>query len=340
MQDFEADYVKLSTPDDFRKSMPPGVLTGDFPGWEGWFKKKKAGWFHCQKVMVAVWSEASRLGVQFLDGEPRGRVSSLVYEYGDVIGVKTADGRVHLADRTIIAAGAYSNELLDFKKQLRPVAFTICHLQMHQTEIKRYRKLPVMINVGKGFFCEPDADQRQLKVCEEHPGYLNLVSDTSRPGEKKSVPFPRHQIPVEAEARVRAFLRDCMPHLADRELAFARMCWDADTPDRLPLIDVHPDHPSLVLAVGGSGRGAMFFPSIGGYIVDRMLGTLREDVKDSIGWRPETAVDRDWFATQNRFGGNDKMKDLKDFSDDDWTTVAEETSPVGFQAINVDKPDK
>jgi len=82
--------------------------------------------------------------------------------------------------------------------------------------------------------------------------------------ERTSTPFALHQIPLEAEARVRGFLREVMPHLASRPFSFARICWCADTPNRAFLISKHHDHPSLVLGVGGSGHGYCHIPAIGG----------------------------------------------------------------------------
>lgn len=270
--------------------------------------------------MVSAYTEAHRLGVQFITG-PSGKVTELVYENGDVVGAKTEDGIVHRAEHTILAAGAGSDRLLDFEKQLRPTAWTLCHIQMTSEEAQKYRNLPVLFNIAKGFFMEPDEDKHELKICDEHPGYCNFVSDPLHPGETRSVPFAKHQIPVEAETRAREFLRDTMPHLAERPFAFARICWDADTPDRAFLIDRHPKYPSLLVAVGGSGNGAMQMPSIGGFICDALEGHLQSELKHVVRWRPETAVDRDWHSTQNRFGGPDEVMDFQNVHEDQWTKI-------------------
>ncbi|KAI9037279.1 NAD(P)/FAD-dependent oxidoreductase [Aspergillus affinis] len=314
-------FTELTTADDFRNTMPPGVLTGPFPTWKGWFSKSGAGWIHAQKAMVAAYTEAQRLGVRFITGSPAGAVESLSYENGDVIGAQTRDGAFHRADQTILAAGATSDRLLDFKNQLRPTAWTLCHIRMTAEEAALYHNLPVLFNVAKGFFMEPDVDHHDLKICDEHPGYCNFIPDPLHNNEIRSVPFAKTQIPKEAEARARAFLRDTMPHLADRELAFARICWDADTPDRAFLIDRHPEHPSLVVAVGGSGNGAMQMPAIGGFIVDALEGKLVREVRDVVRWRPDTAVGRDWRDTQGRFGGLGKVMDFQEIGEDEWTDV-------------------
>lgn len=319
----KAELQKLETAEDFRRIMPPGVLTGEFPGWKGWLHKTGAGWIHARKAMVSAFTEAKRLGATFLTGSPAGNVISLVYEKGNVIGARTADGVIHRAEHVILTAGAGSDRLLDFKKQLRPTAWTLCHIRMTPEESTRYRNLPVLFNIAKGFFMEPDEDKHELKICDEHPGYCNFMPDPQRSGEVRSIPFARHQIPLEAEVRARDFLRDTMPHLASRPLAFARICWDADTPDRAFLIDRHPDHPSLLVAVGGSGNGAMQMPTIGRFIADALEGKLQEELKHVVGWRPETAINRDWRDTQDRFGGPFKVMDFQKVEDNEWTRIKE-----------------
>ncbi|KAJ5918188.1 hypothetical protein N7454_010563 [Penicillium verhagenii] len=322
----DAEFISLETAEDFRKTMPPGVLTGDFTGWKGWFSKSGAGWIHAQKAMISAYTEAQRLGVKFMTGTPEGKVVTLLYENGDVVGAQTEDGIRHRADHTILAAGAGSDRLLDFKKQLRPTAWTLSHIKMTAEEAKLYRNLPVLFNIAKGFFMEPDEDKHELKICDEHPGYCNFVFDAAHDGETRSIPFAKHQIPLEAEARARDFLKDTMPHLADRPFSFARICWDADTHDRAFLIDRHPEYHSLLVAVGGSGNGAMQMPSIGGFISDALEGNLQKELKHVVRWRPETAVDRDWHSTQNRFGGPDRVMDFQELKENEWTRIQESES--------------
>src|SRR5699024_10661310 len=117
------------------------------------------------------------------------------------------------------------------------------------------------------FFMEPDEDRHELKICDEHPGCCNWVTlpDSKLP---ESVPFAKHQVPIESEQRIKQFLSEIMPHLADRPLVHARICWCADTHDRGFLITYHPSHPSLVIAAGDSGHGFAHIPSIGGFISD------------------------------------------------------------------------
>lgn len=314
----EKEYVKLRTSEDFRSTMPSGVLTGTFNGWEGAWKKKNAGWCHARNALVGAAQNAQDLGVTFVSGES-GHVKGLIIESGNVVGCRTLDGQEHWAARTILAAGAGCQAIFDMQDQLRPTAWTLCHLKVTVDEAKLYRNLPVLFNVEKGFFMEPDEDNLELKICDEHPGYCNWITDKN--GHKRSVPFARQNIPLEAETRARDFLRDCMPHLAKRDLVFARICWCADTPDRRFLIGPHPTYQSLILACGGSGHGLAHIPSVGSIVADSLERKLDPILKDAFRWRPETALNRDWTDTQDRFGGPNKVMDFQTIDRQSWTDL-------------------
>lgn len=317
----ERGFVELNTAEDFRSTMPEGVLTGDFPNWRGWYNPTGSGWVHARKALVAATEEAQRLGARFTCGSPHGHaVELIVGEDGTVQGVKTADGLQHFADRTILCAGASASQLIDMEDQLRPTAWTLAHIKMTAEEATLYRNLPVLFNVERGFFMEPDADNHEMKICDEHPGYCNFIKDT-KTGRVASVPFARQQIPKISEDGVRAFLRETMPHLAERPFSFARICWCADTPNRAFLISTHPELSNLILGVGGSGHGFMQIPVIGNFIADCMEGALDARMVRSWRWRPETARNRDWRDTQGRYGGKNVVMDFQDVKESEWTNI-------------------
>lgn len=309
----EDEFELLDTPADFRSTMPEGVLTGDFPGWKGGFKRSGAGWVFARGALLADYSEAKRLGVNFITG-PSGNVTKLLVENGNVVGAETAEGTQYLASTTILANGAQAPSLLDFKDQLRLTAWTLAHIKLTDEECRLYKDLPVLFNLESGFFMEPDVERGEMKICDEHPGYTNFTS----PG--VSVPFAREQIPLEAELRVRRFLKDTMPRLAERPLVFARICWCADTADRRFLIGRHPELGELVLAVGGSGHGFMHITSIGGVVVDVMEGRLEGRLREAMRWRPEQAVGRDWGDVLGRRGGENRVMDFGEVKG--WTNIA------------------
>ncbi|KAG9674180.1 fructosyl amine:oxygen oxidoreductase-like protein, partial [Aureobasidium melanogenum] len=300
----DAGWLPLKTKEDFQATMPIGVLTGDFPGWEGWWMKKGSGWIHARKSMESAAREAERLGAIFITGEESGKVESLIFQNGDVKGAKTLDGVEHRADRTILCAGANAGIIFDMKDQLRPTAWTLAHIKMTKEELQLFKNLPVLFNIERGFFMEPDEDKGELKMCDEHPGYCNWTVDPQN-SQRSSVPFAKHQIPKEAEERARGFLRETMPHLADRPFSFARIC-------------------CLVLGCGASGHGFCHIPVIGGFITDAMEDKLEPRMKHSFRWRPETAVNRKWDDLQDRFGpeGSNRMMNFGDIVQ--WTNIQPE----------------
>ncbi|RGP74168.1 proline dehydrogenase [Fusarium sporotrichioides] len=317
------EFTPLNTAEDFRKTMPEGILTGDFPGWKGFYKSTGSGWVHARKAMTAAFEESKRLGVKFITGSPEGEAQSLIIEDGDVKGAKTADGKEHRADRTILSAGASAERFLDFENQIRATAWTLGHIQMTPEETQLYKNLPVLFNINKGFFMEPDEDLHQLKMCDEHPGYVNWIE---KPGAKfpQSIPFAKRQIPLESELRMRDFLRDIMPQLADRPLVHARICWCADTYDRNFLITYHPRHPSLVIASGDCGTGYKHITSIGKFISDCMEGRLEERFAKFWTWRPEKFTEFWGNDPLDRFGADDTIMDLPTAETEGWTDIKED----------------
>lgn len=330
-------FIELSTPEEFRNSMTPGVLTGTFPNWKGWYQKEGVGWVHARKAMVSAAREAARLGVTFVCGNSRGTVKELVYDAGrDICGVKTGDGIEHYSDRVIISAGAQATHLVDFENQLRPTAWTVAHIKMSPEEAKLYKKVPVLFHSEKGFFIEPDEDRHELKVCDEHPGYVNWVlppGDGGSDALPQSIPVPRNQIPAASARRIREFLRETMPQLADRPFCHTATLWCADTPNRAFLITHHPKHPSLILAAGDSGHGFTHLPSIGGFVADLMEGRLDPRVARSWRWRPETAK-RFWGnELLGRSGAGDRIQDIKESISEGWVQGSDDALSTSYAKL-------
>ncbi|KAI2991649.1 hypothetical protein CBS147344_1386 [Aspergillus niger] len=235
--------------------------------------------------------------------------------------LRSGAGWAH-ARNALVAAAKEAQRLgvkfvADFKDQLRPTAWTLVHIALKPEERALYKDMPVIFNIEKGFFFEPDEERGEIKICDEHPGYTNMVR--SQDGKLQSLPFEKTQVPLESEKRVRALLRETVPQLADRPFSFARICWCADTANREFIIDRHPQHKSLILGCGASGRGYKYLPSIGSLIVDAMEGKVPQKVHDLIKWSPEIASDRNWSDTLGRFGGPNRVMDFHDVKE--WTNV-------------------
>ncbi|KAI1366157.1 fructosyl-amino acid oxidase [Xylaria arbuscula] len=346
----EDEYQKVASAQEFRNTMPKGVLTGDFIGWRGFAKTSGAGWVFARGAIIAAKREAERLGARFITGQ-QGQVAKLIFstetrqgENADsqarqtLRGVESADGTIHHAHTTILANGANADSLIDLKYQLRPTAWTLAHIKMTPIEAQLYKDLPVLFNIEKGFFMEPSAETYELKICDEHPGYINPIyqesgnepthapANVSPKGERVIVgsrPFARQQIPLDSEDRIRAFLKETMPHLAERPFSFARICWDADTVDRMPLLDWYGVENSerrdaedameggrLLLAVGGSGHCFKTMPAMGQVILEFLEGKVDDKTRRAFRWRPEIAENRNWWHVQDRWGAEGEVMDI------------------------------
>lgn len=81
-----------------------------------------AGWVKSMDAMLVIKRECESLGVEFVSGLS-GTVDSLIRSETDqtVTGVITSEGTRWYADKIILAAGSYSDTLLDFEGQLEAV---------------------------------------------------------------------------------------------------------------------------------------------------------------------------------------------------------------------------
>jgi sarcosine oxidase len=82
----------------------------------------------------------------------------------------------------------------------------------------------------------------------------------------------------EDEALLRSFATSYLPDGAGRALAM-KVCLFTNTPDEHFLVDLHPDHPEVVVAAGFSGHGFKFCSVLGEILADLAIdGGTRHDI--------------------------------------------------------------
>ncbi|CAF1437412.1 unnamed protein product [Adineta steineri] len=263
-------------------------LTGAMTGWKGVFNPE-GGWIHARNAMKTVGDECVKMGVRFV----LGTANKLIYHANEskVIGVECVDGIQWFADKIVLACGAWIDTLIDMQGQLVAKTWTLAHIQITDEEERRKLKgTPVVFDVEKGFFFEPDHDTGMIKVCNEYPGFTNyqhIMAD----GKKKwvSVPVQSSSIPTRSSREIHDLLLSLKPEWADLPMHNARMCWCTDTADRHYLITLHPEYDgTLILASGASGHGFKMLPVIGNYVADLVEGKrLQSHFQDAWRWRPE-----------------------------------------------------
>lgn len=262
------------------KDLVPG-FTGPVPGWAG-YHNKLAGYAHSANTLKVVYQACLDLGVKFELGERDGAVESLLYasslRNGTVcIGARTRSGRVHLADKTIVALGANSPTLIpSLGKQATARCWGVAHIQLTPEEARALRGIPITNVRDLAFFFEPDHETNKLKFCHmggaftNYTGFSDLVSGKPDGASSTclSLPFPTLAesafLPASDEVHIRQLLREVFPHLADRPLIDAHLCWISDTDDSDYIVDFVPGtNSTLVVLSGDSGHGFKMMPIFG-----------------------------------------------------------------------------
>lgn len=104
---------------------------------------------------------------------------SLVYKGGDIKGAKTVDGKEQSCSNLALC---WSECGWSVRRQ-GPAPANSVDFGTHQNdeeEARLYKDLPVLFNVERGSFLEPDEDNHELKICDEHPGYCNWVAKSQK----------------------------------------------------------------------------------------------------------------------------------------------------------------
>ena len=190
---------------------------------------------------------------------------------GNGVRVTTADGS-YLADRLVIAGGAWSGELL------------------------RELQLPLTIERQSVFWLEPDADAEQYNraqfpiyayeykqgnICYGFPRLARGVkASVMHDGEtSEQVDRVRRTIDEKEVVPLRNALRPVLPALAEAAVRESSVCIFTNTPDRDFIVDFHPDYPQVLVSSACSGHGFKFASALGEVHADLLTtGRARFDL--------------------------------------------------------------
>ncbi len=259
-----------------------GGLAARFPAWEtgryvdGFFHAK-GGYAESGRVVAALVDQACRTGVTVHEGC---RVEALVEAGNRVTGVRCDDGAVLRGDFVVVAAGAWTGKLLGLEPALRATGHPVFHLRPRDPAPFTPARFPTFTaDVARtGYYGFPLNRDGVVKVANHGVG-LHLDPDAPR------------VVTPDDERRLRAFLAETFPALADAEVVYTRRCLYADTQDEHFWIARDPDRQGLTVAGGGSGHGFKFAPVLGRLIADVVEGRATP-LADKFGWRPALRMDR------------------------------------------------
>ena len=261
MHDYEIYHLLL------KLGHTPVRLTGEaisqrFPAWKA--GAYVDGFFHAQggyaesgRVVAALVRLAQAKGVVLY---PDQTVESLIEEGHTIKGVRTRSGDAFFAEHVVVAAGAWTAQLVP---ELAPFVKVTGHPIFHLKPAHPALFTPpqfVVFNADitrtgwYGFPLHPR--ERVVKIANHGVGQMLHPDNDERVVTGSDV------------ARLRAFLAAALPDLSDAPLVYTRRCLYVDTPDGDFWIDGHSRWAGLTVATGDSGHGFKFAPILGGLIAD------------------------------------------------------------------------
>lgn len=223
------------------------------------------GWADSAGAIRRLAVECVDAGVSFIVGG-RGTVDSLALDADGtkVIGVNVEEGPRVLADRVILATGAWTPRLIDFASYAVSTAQPVGCIQLTDQEVEELRNMPITIDLDTGFFVFPPTPDSHVLKCARHGyGYETRVWGKTPSGEQRQISAPGlHRdgtkaefLPADAEESLRKGLQCFFPeNIAEKPFVKKRLCWYTDTPTSDFIVDYHPRLKNLFLATGGSGQ--------------------------------------------------------------------------------------
>jgi sarcosine oxidase/L-pipecolate oxidase len=186
----------------------------------------------------------------------------LILEDNTAKGVELENGEVLKADLVILAAGPWSNVLLDLRDQVTVTGHEVAWLKLSPEMEKRYRNMPISTNFTTGFNSFPPLNG-EIKILRRSPGYTNTrnITNVMNSYDTSAPPDTPSTIPKDAEEALRANLREIFPPLADQPFARTKLCWFTNTASSDFLIDRHPsisNQPSQQEEVLTDGNSSVY----------------------------------------------------------------------------------
>ena len=279
---FEHDSYRMLLARGHRpERMDTVTITRRYPAWStgrfvDGFYHGKGGYAESGKVVAALARQARADGVAVCEGS---RMTALIEEAGRVRGVRTDHEQALFADAVVLATGAWAGTLHPpLSGAIRASGHPVFHLLPADPALFRAERFPTFTaDVARtGYYGFPVNAQGVVKVASHALG---------RPIDPDA---PRH-LAAGAETRLRRFLRDTFPALADAPVVYTRLCLYADTQDEDFWIARDPERAGLTVAGGGSGHGFKFAPVLGGLIADAATG-VHNPALGRFRWRPEVTL--------------------------------------------------
>ncbi|KAL0937038.1 L-pipecolate oxidase 2 [Colletotrichum truncatum] len=272
----------------------------------GYFNPE-AGWCDAASATANFMAAAEAKGVNMITGE----VTELLFDFESrkLAGVMTTTGQKLTADKIVIAAGAWTSNLVSpveealglverdrIENQVKAVGRLSAYYTLSAEETNHLCEvgLPVLAYAGWGILTPPSHDNRILKINDLRTEFVNTITMPS--GSQISVPSDQGQFGVSEKLKKEGTkLLDMMVPLLEkgRSPDRWRICWDAKTPTGDWLLCKHPysELQNLFLAVGGNFNSYKFLPIAGKYMCNVLNERSNGAEKDKAWcWKKEEAL--------------------------------------------------
>lgn len=311
------------------------------------------GFVYADKACRYALHLAQQLGVRFVLDKQAGRFVGFLEEQNrsgeedakqkKVTGIKTADGKIHPADLTIVACGGWTPSLilpeLDGLCETTAGSVATIHIPEENTQLRRRfspDNFPVFQwNVRGGengnLYGFPLTDNGVLKIGYRGTKYTNpqtfhdndqssSSSSSSSSSKVRSVPITKWTspsitgLPEKSVHVIRHFLDTYIPELREAGLSSdlfqTRLCWYTDSFDNQWVIDHVPGRSRVIVATGGSGHAFKFLPLLGRFVVERVMGGESEMLQ-RFRWRGLREGERPYNEIMKGFEDANALQKVK-----------------------------
>ncbi|WRT66076.1 uncharacterized protein IL334_003029 [Kwoniella shivajii] len=255
------------------------------------------GFTRADKACAWVLHLCKKAGVKFVLGKQEGKLSKLLEEKdssgGKVMkGIQTADGKQHLGDLVIVAAGGWTPSIVpDMNRLLETTAGSVATVQLPKNRPDLWdkyspEKFPALAfgltghnsPVYGGLYGFPRTEDGLIKIGYRGRKWTNYETSPIN-GQRVSMPRtafsddPIHHVPKLAIDSLRTFIETFWSDLTELGITKTRLCWYTDSNDNNFVIDYVPGYnKSLFVCSGGSGHGFKFLPVLGDHVVNQVEG--------------------------------------------------------------------
>ena len=277
--DFEYESLRVLQKRGHRfEHVTPQLLRERFPAWnsernwDGLFDPA-GGYVESGRAVAVLLKYAATLGVKLREA----KFGSLHENDGRVNGIMLDDGEHVAGDTIVMATGAWTPYALPFtQKFFRATGHPVFHFRPAKPELFAPERFPVFgADISTtGYYGFPLNRDGVVKVANHGPG------------REMSPDSPMRVVTADEESRMRNFLSETFPALADAPIVYTRICLYCDTNDGDFWIAADPERPGLIIAAGDSGHGFKFAPVLGEIIADAVEEKSNPLLK-KFRWRPE-----------------------------------------------------